>query len=483
MIRSAALTLLLPVLLVPVVVHAQDAYYEVAAQHSQAPVYHEAVAVPGAGGTTLVIAFRIPNSRLVFVRNRAETPGRLFVSGADVTVQLYRGQERVDETVWRREHFAATFEQTLSKEHDLTGAVSFAVPPGRYGYRLILQDENTDELRPTWLEPVDVPAYGTLAVGAPVAARTWEAGTEGVEVHLANLGGALPYGAPASAVVPFTLPAGTDTAGVRLRYRLYRQDEARDREAERERRQALDRIRREQRQQPGRPPAMLDVPQAQKGDLVRAGDASTWVPVHGDPVLTNDRIQWPPGATATGYLASLDLDSERLADGAYVLEVTLEAGGQSTTRTSPLSTHWRNMPLSLFSAEAAIRNLSFIEERKTIREMLRGSREERERRIRQYWQERDPTPETAYNELMAEYYRRVDDAAVAFKTGRYPFPDGLETDQARIYIRHGPADHVERTFPPSGGVQEIWRYAGGQRFVFWAGSSLDPLELQGPVSQ
>jgi GWxTD domain-containing protein len=136
------------------------------------------------------------------------------------------------------------------------------------------------------------------------------------------------------------------------------------------------------------------------------------------------------------------------------------------------------MPLSLYHPEVAIRNLAFIEDRKTIRLLLKGTREEQEAHIRAYWKERDPTPATEVNELMAEYYRRVDLAASRFRTGKYPVPDGLETDQARVYIVHGEPDDVERTFPDGGGVEEVWAYADGRRFHFWAPTSLDALELQ-----
>src|SRR5690606_34372307 len=112
-----------------------------------------------------------------------------------------------------------------------------------------------------------------------------------------------------------------------------------------------------------------------------------------------------------------------------------------------------------------------------IRAMLRGSRAEREQSILSYWKARDPSPGTPYNELMAEYYRRIDHAAVAFRTGAGPIPNGLRTDQARIYIVHGPPEGVDRTFPPTGGVEETWTYGDGRRFVFWAASSLDPLAL------
>jgi GWxTD domain-containing protein len=110
--------------------------------------------------------------------------------------------------------------------------------------------------------------------------------------------------------------------------------------------------------------------------------------------------------------------------------------------------------------------------------MLKGSSEVKMEAFKSYWDDRDPTPETVFNELMYEYYRRIDDAAFRFRTGQIPYPDGLRTDAAHIYVVYGPPDDIASSLPPSGGVEQTWTYADGRRFIFWAASSLDPLELQ-----
>ena len=56
-------------------------------------------------------------------------------------------------------------------------------------------------------------------------------------------------------------------------------------------------------------------------------------------------------------------------------------------------------------------------------------------------------------------------------------PNGLETDRARIYIVHGPPDHVSRSFPEKGGVLETWTYSNGKTFTFEAASSIDPFHI------
>jgi GWxTD domain-containing protein len=189
------------------------------------------------------------------------------------------------------------------------------------------------------------------------------------------------------------------------------------------------------------------------------------------------RLHWSNSPGTRTYLVPVDLGGTTLEDGTYVLEAELEGAENPAVSRTLFATHWRNMPLSLYNAEVAIENLVFIEDRKTVKAMLRGRNDDKAHRIQSYWKGRDPTPETAFNELMAEYYGRVDDAAVRFRTDTVPGPDGLHTDQARIFIRNGPADASERIVLSSGGVQETWTYADGRRFVFWAASSLDPFEL------
>jgi GWxTD domain-containing protein len=193
---------------------------------------------------------------------------------------------------------------------------------------------------------------------------------------------------------------------------------------------------------------------------------------------TNASIEVLDAATRRTFLVPVPIDAASDAGARYALEVAVEGVGSAGRAIAPFAFHWRDMPIALHDAETAIRLLSFIESDMRIRALLQGTAADREVAFLQYWKERDPTPATPFNELMAEYYRRIDHAALTFRTGVGPIPDGLRTDQGRLYIVHGPPDHVERAFPPSGGVTETWTYDNGSRFVFWAASSLEPLALQ-----
>ncbi len=81
--------------------------------------------------------------------------------------------------------------------------------------------------------------------------------------------------------------------------------------------------------------------------------------------------------------------------------------------------------------------------------------EERDAFIEQFWQRRDPTPDTEENEFKEEHYRRIAYANEHFAAGRA----GWRTDRGRIYIVFGPPDEIESH--PSGGTYDRPMEEGG----------------------
>jgi GWxTD domain-containing protein len=74
-----------------------------------------------------------------------------------------------------------------------------------------------------------------------------------------------------------------------------------------------------------------------------------------------------------------------------------------------------------------------------------GTNEEREQFIEQFWQRRNPDPESPDNEFKEEHYRRIAYANARFASGL----PGWMTDRGRIYIMWGPPDQIDAH--PSGG--------------------------------
>lgn len=146
----------------------------------------------------------------------------------------------------------------------------------------------------------------------------------------------------------------------------------------------------------------------------------------------------------------------------YIVEV-VSSDQEKPVAKSFFKSYWRDMPASLLNLDVAIDNMKFIVSEAELKRLKSGDGKEKEQKFRTFWETKDPTPGTVYNELMAEYFRRVD---FAFKEYRNPGnPNGHETDQGEVYIKYGPPTKKDRRFPTNGDVVEVWTYPN-RTFVF-----------------
>lgn len=125
---------------------------------------------------------------------------------------------------------------------------------------------------------------------------------------------------------------------------------------------------------------------------------------------------------------------------------------------------WANKPRSLIDSEKAIEYLEIIESKDKVEELLR-KKEPYSKILFDYWKDLDITPETKYNELMKEFYQRVDDAEREFIsiTGN----GGAFSDRGKIYIKYGKPFEVLRNTNGEGKVVETWFYKKPNiKFVF-----------------
>jgi GWxTD domain-containing protein len=395
----------------------------------------------------------------------------------------------VDDVIWKKEHFASSFEASTSTDINLMGAVTFTVDPGSYAFRLRFNDLNTERTSTSMLRPVQVPDFSEASIGDAIVADKVSSTDIVRVIELTNLGGNAAYSEEALAVLPLSLPSGTDLSTASLSYTLREVDaEALYKERRKRMEEAREYARREMERSQDREsdtPLIVERMEELEGrtdifsGTVSGSDFLGIGPVS-DAHVSAGRLNLveAEGPTST-YLAVIDLKGPTLENGTYILSTTLKAGDETIENKTRIATHWRNMPYSLFDLDVALENMLFIVDKDELKAMRKGDPSEKLERFRAFWKERDPTPETAYNELMAEYYRRVDYAAVEYRTGADPSPDGLRSDRAKIYIVHGPPKDISRELPAGGGVLETWTYGDGRKFVFEAASSLDLFRIVG----
>src|SRR6202166_2669592 len=87
--------------------------------------------------------------------------------------------------------------------------------------------------------------------------------------------------------------------------------------------------------------------------------------------------------------------------------------------------------------------------------------EEREQFIEQFWQRRNPDPDSAENIFKEEHYRRIAYTNEHFASG----VPGWRTDRGRIYIMWGPPDEIE-SHPSGGSYDRPAQEGGGQTFTY-----------------
>ena len=107
-----------------------------------------------------------------------------------------------------------------------------------------------------------------------------------------------------------------------------------------------------------------------------------------------------------------------------------------------------------------IKYIATAEEKETFRKLTPRGKQEF---LINFWQSKDPNPETSQNEFMQEHFRRMAYAETNF-TG------GIDSDMGRIYIQYGAPVEIKRQFSTTEFSKpvQIWYYAlqGTTEFVF-----------------
>ncbi len=104
---------------------------------------------------------------------------------------------------------------------------------------------------------------------------------------------------------------------------------------------------------------------------------------------------------------------------------------------------------------------------------------DRQRRYLDLWTRLDPTPGTAANEAMDEYFRRIDYADENFRS----YAAGWLTDKGRVYVIYGPPDNIATDpFRSDGKAVETWQYyRRNLRLVFLDDSGFGDFRLTTPM--
>lgn len=174
----------------------------------------------------------------------------------------------------------------------------------------------------------------------------------------------------------------------------------------------------------------------------------------------------------------LDLSKYINISGGYDLILNVSQNGLQNSRRTKFSVIWRNSEMAKINLTMAIKTLKDYIPSSDYKSLLQEPDSVKRAYLENFWEQRDPTPNTKKNELMDEFYKRVEFANNYFSV--HPLDmEGWETDRGKIYIKYGPPEDVERhldeiNLPP----YEIWYYPKIQRrFIFEDKSGMGDFRL------
>lgn len=152
-------------------------------------------------------------------------------------------------------------------------------------------------------------------------------------------------------------------------------------------------------------------------------------------------------------LLKVELSGNSFVPGTYTLLMINDKSKDSLSINFKIL--WENMPLALRNPEYAVETMKYVLTEEQLDQMDSGSNAEILKKILAYWQKQDPTPETPYNEAMAEYFRRVDYAFFNFQT--IAVKDGALSDKGMIYILYGRPSSTNSSLSEER-ANEVWVY-------------------------
>lgn len=162
---------------------------------------------------------------------------------------------------------------------------------------------------------------------------------------------------------------------------------------------------------------------------------------------------------STGFKYKIfSLDTLDLIEGEYQLIYS------NSSKTEKFFVRWISKPEYLKNQERANKILKYLFENIDELEKFSVNEKEKIRKFYSLWKKFDPTPNTAFNELMAEFYRRADYASNEFRSVSQT--DGALTDRGKVYLIYGKPDSIERSFSKDGRAIEIWTYNSNRNLKF-----------------
>ncbi|MCC5943126.1 MAG: GWxTD domain-containing protein [Balneolaceae bacterium] len=409
--------------------------YESLLQRTDQPSsYIDHIVIPDSDSTAqFAVFFRLDYDFVPFLRKRPEmtapTPESQYYAPVRMGLEVFQGPPpssrrsasapSVFRDTWQDTVWVETFDDTKSRFDYTQGFVGTTLNSGEYHYELQLSRAGSVREQSSTRRGVSIPVYSELESAAFYLLSDFDQTGNQFNATLLNYGSNVLYGQDYSLLVK--LPEEADSLSLNV-HLLGSGSNAE--------------------------PGTVRFSEEISDENIIYFNGAEIESVDGDitigATLADEGIRY----------AAIRIPNQDFENSRYRIRL-MQEGKEEPIAERTINSQWIDMPVSLYNLDVAINMMRFIISDSELRRINSGSTSEREEKFRQFWAERDPTPETEFNELMAEYYSRIDHAYRNFSSLQTP---GYETDQGKAYILYGAPDNIERRLPANAPTREIWEY-------------------------
>ncbi|MCJ7802618.1 MAG: GWxTD domain-containing protein [Candidatus Marinimicrobia bacterium] len=173
----------------------------------------------------------------------------------------------------------------------------------------------------------------------------------------------------------------------------------------------------------------------------------------------------------------VNLPKEHIEGIGIKVKTELIQGKYSIEKTKNVIIRKTGISHLISNLDEALQQMRYILNSEERREIKKVSSKKTEALFKRLWKSRDPSPDTAINELMNEYYKRVAYSNIHFDS----FIDGWETDRGMIYIIFGPPDEIDKFMVQQRPEPyETWQYYRIQESFIFVGDNFGHYRLTTP---
>ncbi len=175
-----------------------------------------------------------------------------------------------------------------------------------------------------------------------------------------------------------------------------------------------------------------------------------------DSTLTSAEVSIK-NADMNNYIFAIPLKKEWSGD------LTIKVDSEGYQKEFEISIHRVMLDRYLGDIEESIKWMSVILPYADFQQLKRMKTHEQRQYLIDYWKSRDPSPDTEFNELMDQFYTRVEFANNNFGV----LTEGWRSDQGRVYIQYGKPAKIQNTGTDGyGRSYQIWYYQSNKQFIF-----------------